>query len=158
LITVKTEGADVKVLLIDDEAALKDSVVRTLTDLGADVTAVPCCIEANKRLLETDFEVAVLDCGIVERTGIDCLSNLRGQHMDLPIVVLTEHCNEDLARCLYTAGADDYVPKPELDVLLEHVVWSAIERRKAKRMIETDTQLRRGFIESIRRPFRVGRR
>jgi len=98
----------VRILVVEDDAAISTSLVDGLGDAGFDPTAVGTGREA---LAAGDFDLVLLDLGLPDMDGLDVCRSLRAAS-DVPIIVLTARSDE-LDRVLgLELGADDYVVKP----------------------------------------------
>ena len=97
-----------RILVVEDDAAISTSLVDGLGDAGFDPTAVGTGREA---LAAGHFDLVLLDLGLPDMDGLDVCRSLRAAS-DVPIIVLTARSDE-LDRVLgLELGADDYVVKP----------------------------------------------
>lgn len=141
-----------EVLLIDDEPHLGELVERKLTKSDPDVHVEQQwnCDTGITRLRDRKFDIVLLDQKFVSGvTGLECLRRLRELFPDLPVVMLTGYPTDDLMEECMKSGADDYVKKELIDVLLTQVVWSATKRRQAKPMIAARAQARKKELDDI---------
>ena len=102
-----------RVLVVDDEAALRELVVVTLGDAFACEEAADGD-EALARLRAEPFDLVMLDVMMPRRTGIEVLEEMRADERlhDLPVVVMSAwQSPQDVARAL-AAGADQFLAKP----------------------------------------------
>lgn len=101
-----------RVLLVEDETALRESVRDALTDAGYAVDASADGEEGLYFGTEYAPDVAVIDLGLPKLNGIELIRQLRAQHRSFPILVLTARDRwQDKVEAL-GAGADDYLVKP----------------------------------------------
>lgn len=99
------------VLLVDDEAALRDSLSYALKREGYEVTTAPDGLTALKQFHKQVPDVILLDLMLPEIDGMEVCWRIRA-FSDIPIVMLTaKDQDHDKIRGL-EAGADDYVTKP----------------------------------------------
>lgn len=99
------------VLVIDDDARLRNLLTRYLSENGFRVSKAADASEARKKLDGLEFDILVVDVMMPGETGISLTRSLR-ENVDVPILMLTalesvEHRIEGLE-----AGADDYLAKP----------------------------------------------
>ena len=101
-----------RVLLVEDEAALRESVRDALADAGYAVDGAADGEEGLYFGLEYPADVAVVDLGLPKLNGIELIRRLRAQGRKYPILVLTARDRwQDKVEAL-GAGADDYLVKP----------------------------------------------
>jgi DNA-binding response OmpR family regulator len=97
------------VLIIEDEAGVRQALERGLTRGGFDTTAVSIGREA---LCVNHHDIALVDLGLPDGDGVELCRELRARHPERPIIVVTGRNDElDVVDAL-DAGADDYVTKP----------------------------------------------
>ena len=111
-----------RVLLIEDEPAIADFVVRGLREEGFTVGHAADGPDAWHRLSTEAWDVILLDWWLPGGDGLDLLKRLRAADRDTPVVFLTARdAVSDRVRGL-DAGADDYLCKPfAFDELLARV-------------------------------------
>ena len=101
-----------RVLVVEDEAALRETLKTRLTDAGFTVDVAADGEEALFAGLEYPLDVAVIDLGLPKLTGLEVIRRLRARGKSYPILILTARDNwQDKVEGLQ-AGADDYVAKP----------------------------------------------
>ena len=99
------------ILLLEDEPAIADTLLYTLTSEGFEVMHVRLASEALAAFRTKAPALAILDVGVPDGNGFDVCRAIR-KTSDLPIVFLTAR-NEEIDRVLgLELGADDYVSKP----------------------------------------------
>jgi len=101
-----------KLLLLEDDDLLAESLAESLKDNGY-LVDLAASLKAAKSLMATeDYELAILDVGLPDGSGLDLLAQWRRQKRDTPILILTARDTwEDKVIGLET-GADDYLTKP----------------------------------------------
>jgi DNA-binding response OmpR family regulator len=100
-----------QVLLVEDDAAIRTALTRSLRDLGHAVSAVGSGLPALSAAVEQKPDVVLLDLGLPDIDGADVLSMLRAVS-DVPVIVATARDDEASMVRLLDLGADDYVIKP----------------------------------------------
>ena len=101
-----------RLLLIEDETALRESLHQQLTDAGFAVTSVGDGEEGLYVGREYPIDVAVIDIGLPKLSGLEVIAGLRAAGRTFPVLVLTARDRwQDKVEGL-GAGADDYVAKP----------------------------------------------
>jgi two-component system, OmpR family, response regulator MprA len=108
-----------KVLVADDDRAIRTSLVRALELEGYSVVAVPDGAAALDAARTEPPDVLVLDVMMPGVDGLTVCRVLRAEHDRTPILMLTARTETSDRVAGLDAGADDYLPKPfELDELL----------------------------------------
>jgi DNA-binding response OmpR family regulator len=101
------------ILVVDDEAALRDTLSRSFTREGHRVDAVADGETAIERASSEQFDVVLLDVALGSGpNGYEVCRTLRAQRNIVPIIMLTALDSEADAVQGLEAGADDYVTKP----------------------------------------------
>lgn len=99
-------------LLIDDDVELCELLSSWLSQEGFQVRACHDGKSARAALAEMDPAAVVLDVMLPDGSGLELLKQLRSEHADLPVVMLSAR-GEPLDRILgLELGADDYLAKP----------------------------------------------
>jgi CheY-like chemotaxis protein len=120
-----------KVLLADDEAALRFLLMETLSDEGYDISEVEDGQQAVERLQTETFDLVILDYMMPERTGVEVCEWLRssgGANSELPVILLTAKALEKDREKAKAAGVTTYIVKPFSPLQLIDVVKELIER------------------------------
>ncbi|MBP5273191.1 MAG: response regulator transcription factor [Clostridia bacterium] len=103
-----------KILVAEDEAAIREFIVINLKRSGYDVTEAADGAEAVRLYDEADgdFDVCLLDIMMPEMDGIEACKELRERSASLGIIILTAKTEEMDKVTGLLVGADDYVTKP----------------------------------------------
>ncbi len=101
-----------KVLVVDDDARLRDLLNRYLGEQGYSVRAVSNATEMNRQLARERYDLMILDLMLRGEDGLSICRRLRGGDEDMPIIMLTAK-GDDVDRIVgLEVGADDYLAKP----------------------------------------------
>ena len=101
-----------RLLVIEDDATLRESLVARLTEEGFAVEQAGDGREGLYFALEYPVDLAIVDLGLPEMSGLDIIRQAREQGKTFPILILTARDRwQDKVDGL-SAGADDYVVKP----------------------------------------------
>ena len=104
--------SDIKVLVVDDEPAIRRLLRVGLSTEGYAIREAATAREAVERLAEDLPDLVILDLGLPDLSGQDLLRKWRAEALNLPIVILSSRTDEaGIVEALET-GADDYVTKP----------------------------------------------
>jgi two-component system, OmpR family, KDP operon response regulator KdpE len=116
------KAAPLKVLVVDDEPAIRRFLRTSLTAQGYLVSEAENGATALEQLRRGSPEILVLDLGLPDIDGFDIIERLRGQGSAIPIVVLSSRSDETGKVKALDLGADDYVTKPfGIDELLARI-------------------------------------
>ncbi|MFO0255463.1 MAG: two-component system response regulator OmpR [Betaproteobacteria bacterium] len=101
-----------RVLVVDDDARLRELLNRYLAEQGYAVRAVADAAEMNRQLARERYDLMILDLMLPGEDGLSVCRRLRGGGDPLPIIMLTAK-GDDVDRIVgLELGADDYLPKP----------------------------------------------
>ena len=101
-----------RVLIVEDDSSLSRSLVAEFEARGFKVLNAPDGREGQYLATEYPIDLAVIDLGLPEVSGIELIKSLRSASKDYPILVLTARDRwQDKVEAL-KIGADDYVTKP----------------------------------------------
>lgn len=103
-----------KILVVEDEVAIREMIGFSLRQAGFDVSDADAADEALLKLADEGPDVVLLDWMLPGQSGLELARRLRrDQHTrDVPIIMLTARVEEDDKILGLEAGADDYVTKP----------------------------------------------
>jgi two-component system response regulator RegX3 len=107
-----TQSAKVRILVVEDEASLRDGIVDLLAGDGHAVTAVGDGVAGVEAGLRDPFDLVVLDLMLPRLDGMEVCRRLRAARPGMPILMLTARGSEDDKVRGLIEGADDYVTKP----------------------------------------------
>ena len=115
------------VLIVDDEADIRELVEITLSRMGLHTEAAGTLGEARERLAEHSFALCITDMRLPDGSGIDLVRHI-GQHCpNTPVAVITAFGSAQAAVESLKAGAFDFVSKPVDLQVLRKLVHSALE-------------------------------
>ncbi|HEY3327874.1 MAG TPA: response regulator [Novimethylophilus sp.] len=117
-----------RILIVEDDPALADGLLRSLEQLGYAVDCAGNGEQANTMLKDAVYDLAILDLGLPKLDGTEVLRRLRQRGGRTPVLILTARdAVEDRVQGL-DLGADDYLTKPFNLVELEARVRALIRR------------------------------
>jgi DNA-binding NtrC family response regulator len=143
-----------KILVVDDEADIRESLETLLTMEGYAVDLAQNGGEGLHAMEARDYDLVLLDLMMPDRSGMEVLREVRERDRELPIFMITAYGSTQVAVDALKAGATDYFPKPwENDKLLIE-----IDRIIASRRLEREnTQLKRTLKQRYSFPNIVGK-
>lgn len=125
-------GAGARVLVVDDDADIRDMVSAMLEAVELRVTAAGSAEDALALLRSEVFELVVLDWNLPRMTGIELCRTLRQRQAlaTLPVLFLTANASSQDMVEAFAAGADDYVVKPFRAPELGARIFSLLRRAR----------------------------
>lgn len=114
------------VLVVDDEADLRELIKMTLTKMRLEVDTADGVVQAKKKLAENRYDLVLTDMRMPDGNGLEVVEYVN-QHTDTPVAVITAYGNADHAVQALKAGAFDYIQKPLTLSQLRTLVKSAIK-------------------------------
>lgn len=125
-----------RVLVVDDDPVSRELAAMMLRRMGVEVDTAVDGREGLELLLETDYDLALVDCWMPELDGLQMTRQLRGRKAlgrgrgRVPIIALTANTQQsDIDSCL-EAGMDGYIPKPLLDGSLYQCLNKFLKSKK----------------------------
>jgi len=141
-----------RILVVDDEEAIRGSVSMLLADDGHDAAVASSGEEALGRIGKEEYDLVITDIRMGGMSGIDLLKEFKKQRPETEAIIMTSYASLETAVMALRAGAYDYLIKPfeELD-LVSAAVTRAVERvtlvREARAMTEMIAQKNKELLE-----------
>jgi DNA-binding NtrC family response regulator len=129
---VKTKG---KILIVDDELVVRDSLGKWFTSEGYTARPVGGAREALEIIQQMEFDIALLDIKMPGMDGMELQARLREADPELTVVIMTGYASVDTAVQALKRGAYDYITKPVDPDELSHLVSKALEHKRARREV-----------------------
>ena len=130
------------ILIIDDEAAIRESLETLLEFEGYSVESAETGEEGLVRLNERTFDLVLLDFALPDRNGLEILADIRSRDSQLAIIMITAYGTLDNAVRAMQQGATNFIQKPWDNEKLMADVRAAVARRRAE---EENEQLKRAL-------------
>jgi len=115
-----------RVLVVDDEADLRELLEITLLKMGLDVDSAETLKEARAFLAKTEYALVLTDMRLPDGLGLELVREVCAAYKNTPIAVVTAFGSADNAVVALKAGAFDYVSKPVALDQLRTMVQSAL--------------------------------
>lgn len=128
-------GEASRVVIIEDDQALRDSLVEYLGDKGFSVVGAADGDEGLK-LVDGDTAVVVTDLKLPGMSGLDVLRRTRALNAETQVIIATGFATVDSAVAAMREGAFHYVTKPINPTVLLKLVEDVVERRKLRSEVE----------------------
>ncbi|WP_373973756.1 response regulator transcription factor [Chitinibacter sp. SCUT-21] len=101
-----------RLLLIEDEAALREPLAKKLVEAGYRVDTASDGADGLYQACEYPFDLLIVDLGLPKLNGVELIRKVRAAGKSTPILVLTARSNWQDKVAGLEAGADDYLTKP----------------------------------------------
>jgi DNA-binding NtrC family response regulator len=142
-VSTSTQPTDAeRILIVDDEAAIRESLETLLTLEGYAVDAAVNGEEGLDRVEEHAYDLILLDLALPGKSGLEILPLIRERHPSLPVIMITAYGKVDNVVDAIRSGAQNFVQKPWDNEKLLADIRSAIGRYHAE---EENIQLRRAM-------------
>jgi len=119
-----------RVLIVDDEAVMRDSLSEWLAEAGFEPVAVESGHAALEYCARQPFDVAVVDLKMPGMDGITLLKKLHDMGKDFPIIMITAYGTIETAVQAMKEGAYDYITKPFPPEKLTYMLRRVVEHRR----------------------------
>lgn len=112
-----------KILVVDDEALIRDMIKRGLSQMGGfSVEVAQSGPEAIEKMEKDVFDLVLTDLKMPEMDGLELLKTIKGTRPDIMVIMMTAHGSIETAVEAMKIGADDYITKPiDFNDLLLHI-------------------------------------
>src|SRR5262245_57240468 len=124
-------SAKSNVLVIDDEADIRELLGMTLTRMGLETHCVASTAEAFALLGRNSYDLCLTDMRLPDGDGLSVVDYVNKHHPTTPVAVITAHGSTENAVAALKAGAFDYLAKPVSLAQLRTLVRSALKLPRA---------------------------
>jgi DNA-binding NtrC family response regulator len=139
---IEPDAMSGSVLIIDDEAGIRESLETLLEMEGYDVETASTGEQGLNRLGQRTFDLILLDLALPDRNGLDILAELRVQDPGVSVIMITAYGTVENAVRAMQSGAVNFVQKPWDNEKLLADVRAAVARHRAE---EENIQLKRAL-------------
>ncbi|MDY7540583.1 sigma-54 dependent transcriptional regulator [Undibacterium sp. RTI2.1] len=116
-----------RILVVDDEAHLRELLEITLIKMGLDVDSAETLAVARNYLSKSSYALILTDMRLPDGSGMELVQDVNSHYKNTPIAVITAFGSADNAVVALKAGAFDYVSKPVALDQLRKLVRSALQ-------------------------------
>jgi DNA-binding NtrC family response regulator len=139
---VREQSAQGTVLIIDDEASIRESLQTLLELEGFAVESAATGEEGLARIAEQPMDLVLLDFALPDRNGLEILRDIRDRDPNLAVIMITAYGTVENAVQAMQGGATNFIQKPWDNEKLLADVRSVVARRRAE---EENIQLKRAL-------------
>jgi DNA-binding NtrC family response regulator len=139
------------ILIIDDEAAIRESLETLLVMENYAVTTAETGEEGLARIAERPFDLVLLDFALPDRNGLEILRDIRDRDPELAVMMITAYGTVENAVNAMQAGAVNFIQKPwDNEKLLADIRVAVARRRAEEEVIQLKRALKQRYnFESI---------
>jgi DNA-binding NtrC family response regulator len=142
------------ILIIDDEAAIRESLETLLEFEGYRVESAETGEQGLAKIGQRPFDLVLLDYALPDRNGLEVLADIRERDPQLAVIVVTAYGTVDNAVRVIQAGATNFIQKPWDNEKLLADVRGVVARRHAE---EENEQLKRALRQRYKFENLVGK-
>jgi len=136
-----------RILIVDDEKPIRDSLQGLLEDEGYVIDCAPSGEEAVVRFRKVPADCVLLDIWLPGIDGLETLSRLKQLDPDVPVIMMSGHATIDTAVRATRQGAFDFLEKPLSSERLLIIIRNAIEKNHLRR---ENVELKQSMDEQTR--------
>jgi two-component system sensor histidine kinase/response regulator len=122
-----------KILIVDDDANIRESVGDILEVEGYEISQAGSTVEAVSQVRRSAFDVILMDYNLTDGTGIDAIRQIRGFNVESQILMITGNASLDTAVKAIQESVDDFLTKPVSPDLLKRAISRSLEKMKLRR-------------------------
>lgn len=115
-----------KILVIDDEKVVGDSLRKTLQGEGYEIDTASNGQEGLRKARRESFDLIIVDLKMPDIDGLDVIKKIKEEQPDVMMVMITGYSTVDSATEALKTGAFDYLPKPFTPDEISEVVQKAL--------------------------------
>jgi DNA-binding NtrC family response regulator len=120
----------VDLLIVDDEASLRDFLTIVFEEEGWSVQSAPTLADARAAIQKDEPDLVLCDLMVPDGSGIDLLREVKEKNPSIAFIMITAHTSTKSAVDALKAGAFDYIAKPFDIEELKIIVRKALERKE----------------------------
>ena len=121
---------NVKILVVDDEAVMRNLLLKILEQEGYQITLSGSYNEAIELLENRDFELVLSDVKMPGRGGFDLLKEIKNRWPNTAVIMMTAYGDAYTVKEALMLGADEYITKPfkshEISLIVERAYWRLV--------------------------------
>jgi two-component system, NtrC family, nitrogen regulation response regulator NtrX len=133
-----------KILIVDDEEGIRDSLASILADERYAVEAVASAEEALERIAHSEFQVILLDIWLPGIDGMEALGRIQAAHHAPAVIMISGHGSIETAVRATKLGAFDFIEKP---LSLEKVIVLVRNAVQQRRLEDENQTLRSDLVQ-----------
>lgn len=125
-------NSDVKILIVDDEQIVRDSLTHWFEEDGYQVSSAADAFDVLRDLQPGKYDIMLVDIKMPKMSGLELLEKVREIDPDCIVIIITAYASVPSAVQALKNGAFDYVTKPIDPDELSHLIKNAIKQKALK--------------------------
>jgi DNA-binding NtrC family response regulator len=126
-------NSDIKILIVDDEQIVRDSLTHWFEEDGYQVSSAVDAFDVLKDLQPGKYDIMLVDIKMPKMSGLELLEKVKEIDPDCIVIIITAYASVPSAVQALKNGAFDYVTKPIDPDELSHLIKNAIKQKTLKR-------------------------
>ena len=118
---------DARILVVDDEAIMRNLLLKILEQEGYQITLASCYDEAITCLRKEQFELVLADVKMPGHNGFELLQEIKQNYPLTAVIMMTGFGDAFTVKEALMNGADEYITKPfkshEISLIIERAYW-----------------------------------
>ncbi len=139
-----------KILVIDDDSSIRETLDLYLTEEGYEVHTAPTGTDGLNTFTQVAPDVVILDIRLPDVNGFIILEDLREEDENVKVIMITAHHDMESTIRAMKEGAFDYIHKPvdvnELDIAIRKALHALEMEKKIKGLVESSREYKVGDI------------
>ncbi len=133
---------DARILVVDDEAVMRNLLLKILEQEGYQITLASTYDEALASLNNKQFELVLADVKMPGQNGFDLLKEIKSNWPRTAVIMMTGYGDAYTVKEALMMGADEYITKPfkshEISLIIERAYWRQMASNKDSMMMENE--------------------
>ncbi len=125
-----------KILVIDDEAGIRDLLTRELSSEGYWTASAVNGLEAMEKIGQEKYQIALCDLNMPKLGGLKVLEEIRKLDQEIEVIIMTGYASIDTAVEAMKQGAYDFVQKPFNLIEVLALVEKCLEKSELKSVVQ----------------------
>jgi len=125
----------VKILVVEDEAMMRNLLLKILESEGYRVALASSAQEALGKLEQEKFDLMLSDVKLPGMNGFELLGEVKNRWNDMAVIVMTGYSDAYTVKEALMKGADEYLSKPfkshEVTLIVERAYWRLLSARNS---------------------------
>jgi len=125
----------VKILVVEDEAMMRNLLLKILESEGYKVTLASSAQEALDKLKQEKYDLMLSDVKMPGMSGFELLEKVKSRWNDMAVIVMTGYGDAYTVKEALMKGADEYLSKPfkshEVSLIVERAYWRLLSARNS---------------------------